>query len=321
MSFKHKIRNAAASGVTLIELMLAMAILGTLSVVISMIFNVGVETWRAGTTLADEARNADAIMEQVSMALRSAYYPETRSPTYEYGFQHIDGGESPKAEDSISWIKIGNSLIGEDVPWAGAAHRVELRMGDEEAGPGLYVKAWQLAGLDDEFDPEEDATPLLLSDQVVSFDVQMRDPDYAENVGEPYEWLDEWTPSNRIPTHILVTIAVKPPTEKGDPLIYTRMLDIPMSSLSWNPLQTTRNRNDRNTSGGGGNNSGVNIGGGMPPRGGNTGGGGNIGGGGNSGGAGNRFQRPQNQQQNRQQNRPNTDNQRPSSPRAPVIGQ
>ncbi len=233
-------KEVEREGVTLLELLLAVSILAVISVVVSMTLSVGVETWRTGTSLADEAHHADAVMEQVVMALKSAYYPETKDPTYEFGFKHKDGGEAPAAEDIISWVKIGNSLIGEDVPWAGSAHRVELfiKTDDADEGPGLYVKAWQLVGQDEEFDPEEDVTPLLISDKVISFECRMKDPDYAEIAGEPYQWLDEWTSSNRLPTHVLVSIAIKPQKEKEEPLEFTRMVQLPMSSLSWNPIQT-----------------------------------------------------------------------------------
>lgn len=261
-----RLPTVGREGVTLLELLLAISILAVISVVVSMTLSVGVETWRTGTALADEAHHADAVMEQVVMALKSAYYPETKDATYEFGFQHEDDGESPDAADVISWVKIGNSLIGEDVPWAGSAHRVELFLNTEESeeGPGLYVKAWQLVGQDEEFDPEEDVTPLLISDQVISFDCRMKDPDYAEIVGEPYEWLDEWTSSNRLPTHLLISIAIKPQKEKEEPLEYTRMIQLPMSSLSWNPIQTSsssatasENQNNSNGANGGSWNGGT----------------------------------------------------------------
>jgi prepilin-type N-terminal cleavage/methylation domain-containing protein len=274
-------------GVTLIELLMAVAILGVIATVVAMTLNVGVESWRTGTALADEAHHADAVMEQVVMALRSAYYPEAKDPTYEYGFTHEDGGEAPDAEDVIGWVKIGNSLIGEDVPWAGASHRVELflKTDDSDEGPGLYVKAWQLVGQAEDFDPEEDVTALLISDQIVSFDCRMKDPDYKETVGEPYEWLDEWTASNRIPTHVMISIAVKPQKEKEEPLQYVRCVEMPMAAMSWNPMQT--GSSTKTTTGAGG--SGGATGGGGAGGGGTSGGGVNInrgstGGSGRSGG-------------------------------------
>ncbi|MCL1909511.1 MAG: prepilin-type N-terminal cleavage/methylation domain-containing protein, partial [Kiritimatiellaeota bacterium] len=238
------------AGVTLLEIILAIAILGVISVAVAVVFNTGINLWKAGTVLADETRSADAVLEQIAMALRSSYYPEVRSPTYEYGFQHEDDGDSPRASDSISWVKIGNSLIGEDVPWAGVAHRTVLFMGGASAaeGPGLYVKAWQFAGQSEDFDPDTDVSPLLLSDQIVSLDVKMRDPEYTEIAGSPYEWLDKWDLSNRIPTHVLVTIAVNAPNEKDPPVEFSRMIDIPMADLSWNPIQTTGGGRNANRS-------------------------------------------------------------------------
>ena len=248
---KSVCRYRQCDGVTLIELLLSVAILGVISVVVAMTLSVGVEAWRAGTSLADEARHADAVMEQVVMALKSAYYPESKDATYEYGFTHEDGGESPKAEDRVSWVKIGNSLIGEDAPWAGSAHRVELFLntGDSDDGPGLYVKAWQLVGLAEDFDPEEDVVPLLISDQVISFDCRMKDPDYAEIPGEPYEWLDEWTASNRLPTHVEVTLAIQPLKPKDEPLEYVRLFELPMAALSWNPIPSEGGRGGTETRG------------------------------------------------------------------------
>jgi prepilin-type N-terminal cleavage/methylation domain-containing protein len=228
------------AGVTLIELMMSVAILGVLTLIVMTVFSVGVESWMTGTALAEESHNADAVMEQVIMALKSAYYPEASEPSYEYGFMHEDGGESPRAEDKISWVKVGNSLIGEDTPWAGAAHRVELFIGNGSTGEehGLYVKAWQLVGQDDEFDPEKDVEPLLISDQVASFDCLMKDPSKKESLGEPYEWIDEWSESNKLPTHVMITIAMKPLKEKDEPMEYVRCLEIPMADMSWNPMRT-----------------------------------------------------------------------------------
>ena len=92
----------------------------------------------------------------------------------------------------------------------------------------------------------------------------MKDPDKAEVGGEPYEWIDEWTASNRIPTHVLVSIAVKPQNEREEPLEYTRCVQIPMSAMSWNPIQTGARDGDRdrgNRRPGGGTPGGVGDGG------------------------------------------------------------
>lgn len=223
-------------GFTLLEVLLSVAILGVVAATVALVLSVGTETWRATAEMAEETHDGDAVMEQIVMALRSAYYPASSDAAYDYGFQHEDDGEDEKARDSIAWTKIGATLVGEDVPWAGSAHRVRLFCSEDEdgQGPGLYAQAWQLVGEPEDFDPEEDAIPVLLSDRVVGFDCRMQDPETELEPGDPYEWLDEWTESNRIPASVRVTLALEPHRKGADPDVLVRLVDIPMSSASWN---------------------------------------------------------------------------------------
>ncbi len=304
----HRLLQGVSAAFTLIEVMLAIGILAMVVMVSSLVLGVGVSFWKTVTEMGEEIQNGDAILEQVVMGLRSAYYPTGEAPTYEYGFQFEDDGEEENAKDVISWVKLGGSLVGEDTPWAGAAHRVKLRVqdSDENEGPGLYVYAWRIVGQDKDFDPDEDVEPVLLSDQVVAMDCRFQDPTKAVNVGEEYEWVDEWVASNRIPEHVLLTLYLKPQGSKKEPDVFQRMVDFPMAELSWNPNvvsggtgkgKQSGNRKD-GVSGGGTGGAGTPSGAGTP--GGGTGGGRQpviIGGGsGNrgssSGGTGNRGQRP-----------------------------
>ncbi|MBQ3811853.1 MAG: prepilin-type N-terminal cleavage/methylation domain-containing protein, partial [Kiritimatiellae bacterium] len=240
---------------TLLEILVAVAILGIVSTTVAFVMGVGVEAWRAGTEMAEESHDGEGVMEQVVMALRSAYYPANGEPDWDFGFQHEDGGDGESARDSISWVKIGNSLVGEDTPWAGAAHRVRLYVEDSNAGdgPGLYVAAWQTVGQAEDFDPDEDVEPLLLSDRVVGLDCRMQDPQKAIEPDEPFEWIDEWTASNRIPDHVLVTLALRPQKKGADPDVLVRCVQLPMSAVSWNPTKPGgggRGGRDRNNRGG-----------------------------------------------------------------------
>jgi prepilin-type N-terminal cleavage/methylation domain-containing protein len=233
-------------GFTLIEVLLAVAVLGIIAGLIATTLSTAVEVWRQSKIVADRNHHGDAVMEQVVMSLRSAYYPEGTEPSYEYGFTfEDDGGDSPNARDKISWVKIGNSLIGEDVPWAGSAHRVELYVDDSAGEEGIYVKAWQLVGLDDDFDPEEDVEPVLLSDEVVSLNCRMIDPEKTLEPFDEIEWLDEWAESNRIPTKVEITIAVQQKGSNEEPTEYIRTVEIPMASLSWDLVDSSKKKQNR----------------------------------------------------------------------------
>ncbi|MBR1609510.1 MAG: type II secretion system protein, partial [Kiritimatiellae bacterium] len=221
---------------TLVEILVAVAILGLISTTVALVLSGSVSAWRTASDLAETGHDGETVMEQLVLALRSACYPSDGELSYDYGFQQEDDGDGDTAHDSISWTKTGTALVGEDVPWAGASHRVRVFVDDSgEDGPGLYATAWQIVGEPEDFDPDEDAVPVLLSDEVTALDVRMRDPEKAVEPDEPYEWIDEWLPSNRIPTHVLVTLSLKPARKGDDPQTLVRMVQIPMAEASWTP--------------------------------------------------------------------------------------
>lgn len=244
-------RGVARRGFTLVELLLAVAIFATVAAIVSTVFYTGVQSWRTGTAAADAMHHIDAVMEQITAGLRSAYYPESKEPLDKYGFvQENDGDEMPACADKISWVKIGPSLVGEDATYAGVPHRTELFLMDEGDGPqgaGLYVRAWRLDGQEDDFDPEEDVEPVLLSSAISGFDCKMVDRDKEPEVGEdePFEWLEEWETTNRVPESVLLSISVSPdPDARLEPMVFTRRIEIPLADLSWNPVDTTSESRD-----------------------------------------------------------------------------
>ena len=56
---------------TLLEILVAVAILGIVATTVAFVMGVGVEAWRAGAEMAEESHDGEGVMEQVVMALRS----------------------------------------------------------------------------------------------------------------------------------------------------------------------------------------------------------------------------------------------------------
>jgi len=234
-------------GFTLIEILLAMFITSVILAVVMGAFYVGVTAWRAGTAESDGRQRADAVMDQVYMALRSAYIPapagarapgQPRPPRQaagRHGFIFENDGDDPaSARDSISWVKIGNALVGEDCAFAGVPHRMVLSMMDGEHGEGLYVRAWRVDGQTDDFDPEKDVEAVLLSSAVVGFNCRMLDPAQAttQSVSDEIPWIDRWDDTNSVPTAVLVSIAIAPPKRDGEALILERYVEIPLAEAA-----------------------------------------------------------------------------------------
>ena len=101
--------NRRRHGFTLLELLLAVSILSVVSVVTYMTFSTVIQAWRRGSAMTEEMHHGDFVIEQIVMALRSAYYPETDVAPTAYGFWHVDNGDGEEDADEISWVKIGSA--------------------------------------------------------------------------------------------------------------------------------------------------------------------------------------------------------------------
>jgi prepilin-type N-terminal cleavage/methylation domain-containing protein len=233
-------------GFTLVEMLLSVSILAMVTTVAAMTLYAASKAWSRGTSMTDGLHHGDYVMEQLVMALRSAYYPDQGnggtaaspraggarvgkkpSDPSQYGFYHEDSGDGPGARDVISWVKIGGALVG-GRRYAETPHRVEFSVLEGEAGPEAMVKAWQAALLDEDFD-SEDIDPVAISTHVLGFDCQVSS-EYDEETGE-IEWEDEWEDTNSIPLFVQVTLYVTGPSE-DEPMELVRLVELPCGPLA-----------------------------------------------------------------------------------------
>lgn len=220
-------RVSVRCGFTMLEMLLAVAILAGVSVVIYAAFSVVTSSWQRMTKLSDDIHHADFVMDQLVMALRSAYYPEPKNHP-EYGFTHESKGSEPYSEDKISWVKLGNSLVGKECKFAGTPHRVEVSIEGEGPGRGVAVKAWRLQGQPEDFDPEK-LDPYIISTRVAGLKIRTA---YRKKENE-IDWLDEWEQTNRIPQAVEITLYLAPLKEGGEPVEIKRVCPIPIAPVSW----------------------------------------------------------------------------------------
>ena len=278
------VKRITDKGFTLLEVVMATMILSVMMLMSFFCFNAVVQAWNAGIEVSDAMGQADYVMEQLVSGLRSAYYPDAGVSLDDYGFQLGDNGEDEGAKDSISWVKLGSALVGQDCGFAESPHRISISVSDDEENRGLLAKAWRVDLQLEDFDPEDDVHPIGLSPRVIAFNCRVLDKDQPEKDDEP-NWQDEWSSSNSIPKAVELSLYMEPPenVENDDPIVVKRIVRIPLWDISQNPRKKDSKNNNRGGAGGG-----VVPGGGTRPGGGSIvpGGGTRPGGGGIGPGSG-----------------------------------
>ncbi len=222
------------AGFTLVEMLVAMMLLGLITLMLFTSFYSVTTSWETGRKTIDASGHSDYLMDQLTVALRSAYYPGTGE---KYGLIFTDDGEDAYARDSIEWTKVGAALIGEDAEFANVPHRVRVTVvdADDPQPGGFAVRAWRQDLQLDEFDPEEDAASLTLSPKVVGFNCRMLDPETERDMNEELNWIDEWTKTNTLPRALEVTLWMEPAEEGDEPIESKRIVELPMGILSQDP--------------------------------------------------------------------------------------
>ena len=216
---KCDVRYRGREGFTLLELLVALAILTAAFGIIWSTFSSTVKAWTRGTELLDDLHRGDFVMEQLTSALRSAAF--FRTAPDKYGFWLKDRGSGDDSHDEISWVTSGTAFLPPDSPLANGLHRIMVTIEDNKDGdPAVRVKAFpHLAEVDpDSVEVEE----WFVSTEIKGLECKV----YNQ---EDEDWDEEWEDTNSIPTLVSITLYMDPIEEYGDPVELKRLIEIPVA--------------------------------------------------------------------------------------------
>ena len=176
----------------MIEMLLATMLVAVLTTLSVLTFHAVTHGWQASTDFLDKVQRTDYALNQLIIALRSSYYPESGGEDYGFFDPYDREGNRPRDSDIIEWTKKGSALIGSENAMADSVHKVRvmiLEEGDTEDGDdeefekfrfkepiqktGLYARAFVDPGLASK-STEKDSRefyqqPTLVADGVVGF--------------------------------------------------------------------------------------------------------------------------------------------------------
>jgi len=292
---------------TMIELLMAIMILGVLTTFSVLTFNAVSNSWTASTEYMDKMQRSDYALNQVVSGLRSMYYPhDGNSDHYDYGFTLYDNGDGrdPDRSDVIEWAKTGPAIVGSQNASADTVHRVQVMVLEEGNHDykediqvtGLYARLCPDPALRPKNERKADETdysfanndmyqPVLVVDGVVGFNCRvMESPDKMEK-GEADKdaFSDEWEKSNSVPYKVELTFHISDPDGKSyrsNTAPMMRIVRIPVYEQAQDGAALPSEAGDGGARRGGGSGGNGGNGGGSAPGGGKGGGGSAPGGGG-----------------------------------------
>ena len=246
---KPEVRNSGfsfqVSGFTLLELLLAVGLLGVVTVVTYLCFSSVAVAWQRGMDMTDKLHHADFVVEQLVMGLRSAYYPEGFNP--EYGFWFHNDGDGPNAVDEASWVKLGSALVGKGALQSGGPHRIAVTVEEMKGGKeALAVRSWSILSQIEDFDADK-LEPTFIAAKITGINYRFQDPETVEDeqpaagegatvsgASDKIEWLDDWEDenTNRLPHRVELTVTMEPLEDTDDPVEIKRVVEIPLAPLS-----------------------------------------------------------------------------------------
>lgn len=206
-------------GFTLLEILVAVAILTTCMALVAMIYTNTIKAWRLGQNVMDELHQGDFVVEQLVSALRSEAFFQNNAKVY--GFWLDDMGTQSHAHDEISFVTSSSAFIPSDSPLQNALHRIWITIGQDQNGKeGLAVRA--LPHIMKELDKNK-SDPWIVSTRVKGFDCQVYD-------FQDKDWEDDWEDTNKIPNLVKITVTISPVHEEDPDLVISRIVEIPIAT-------------------------------------------------------------------------------------------
>ena len=217
-----------SSGFTLVEILVSLAILVAAIALIFGSYQQVVRVKRKGELMLDRTRQADWVMDQLVVALRSAVLLENNPQKCGFWLED-DEGQYPA--DVISWITSSAAFMPPQSQMAFGLHRVFLSIEDDEDGnPALHASGYPYL-TDSDADDFEEPEPWLISRRIKGLSCRVYD-DFNK------EWADEWEKDTTVPTFVEITLFVQADEEGAQVREVTRAVQLPAGSFAKNRRRT-----------------------------------------------------------------------------------
>jgi prepilin-type N-terminal cleavage/methylation domain-containing protein len=214
--------NPRRAAFTLLEVMLAVTMLGLLVMALSSTWSAGLGAWKRSHRLAENYQRQRILLDALTEMARAAVYVTGRERLYAFRVER-----DPLLGDSISFVTNSDALLPPRETILAGLRRVTI--GLQRCGGGepclLLQNAFALQEMDRLAPPRGE----ILARDVSAFNIRCRD-------AQTGIWRDRWAETDGLPSAIEFTLIFAPIDSVGLPPIITRQVDLPSAKLARQPL-------------------------------------------------------------------------------------
>jgi prepilin-type N-terminal cleavage/methylation domain-containing protein len=208
-------RRRQHTGFTLLEVLLAVTILGLVIGSVYSAWNASLTGWKRASEVTDTFQRERIVLDTLSELAKSAVYFVSDPDLYQ-----VVGTDSDTEGDSVSFITGSDALLPPNEMLTAGLRRVTIGLERDDAGDVVLTLA-NSAALMETGDEELTRQTHVLSRDVIGFGVRYRDP-------RDGTWKTSWEESGVMPVGFEFTVAFSDPTDpKAAPLTLTRAVELP----------------------------------------------------------------------------------------------
>ena len=207
---------ADRSAFSLMEIMLAVAILALLITSVYATWSAAMRGWKHGTAVTEAFQRQRIVMETLAALTESAVYFNSRPDLYE-----VRATQGAGEGQTLSFVTASPVLLPPNERVLRGLRRVTLALrNDPLRGP--YLALANAAALTD---TENAGDPVwhTISSDVVAFVVRFRNP-------RDGGWYDRWEEPDLIPSAFEFTVAFRADDPRSPPLVVTRAMELPAAA-------------------------------------------------------------------------------------------
>lgn len=209
-------------GFTLLEVLLAVTLLGLVIGAVTATWQAGLNGWRRTAGVSDSFQRERIVMGTLENLTKSIVYARASDGLYDINFKH-----DSQTGNLVSFVTGSDQLLPQTEASVAGLRRVTIAM-QRDARNRSYLGIANAAALA----PIDNAPELVwhtLSADVCGFAVRFRDPRNGSMV-------DKWDEPNLLPAAIEYTIGFGANDGRTPPVVVTRAIELPIAAYALQQL-------------------------------------------------------------------------------------